>query len=66
MGTPTLDQGIPQNLTPVTCDCGSDLFLLANKAFKASSLITKSGRTELNVVPALVCFKCHKELDVNE
>lgn len=57
---------LPPHSSVIKCECGSDLLLLAHKAFKISSLASRSGHPEVTMVPAILCFKCHKEIDINE
>lgn len=44
------------------CECGSEFFDVAIRAFRVSALESPNGQESLIPVQALICRNCNKEL----
>jgi hypothetical protein len=53
-----------KNATPKVCECGSELFTLANKLYTVSALVSPTGQEMMAQQPVLVCLECKKVLGV--
>lgn len=54
-----------KDATQKICDCGCELFLPLMKVFTVSALVSPMGKELVAQVPALICWRCEKELKIS-